>query len=76
MNDTEKPVMLRRFGATVLLATICSSAFGVNDEPLTENWAPSVFGADDMAGSVNWTTPETVMKGIKLVKQGKGGHAW
>ena len=56
MNHGEKHVTLHRFGAGVLLASICTSASAVNDAPLTENWAPSVWGAEDMAGSVNWTT--------------------
>lgn len=43
----------------------------VNDAPLTENWAPSEFGADDMAGAVNRTTPEMVLAAVGLVKQGK-----
>lgn len=47
------------------------SVLAVNDAPLNEKWAPSVWGAEDMAGSVNWTTPATVLKGIKVVKQGK-----
>ncbi|WP_340109763.1 cyclase family protein [Pikeienuella sp. HZG-20] len=48
-----------------------ADAQGVNDKPLTENWAPSEWGADDTAGSVNRTTPEMVMKAVGLVKQGK-----
>ena len=43
----------------------------VNDEPLTDNWAPSEWGADDKAGSVNRTTPDMVLKAVALVKQGK-----
>lgn len=43
----------------------------VNDEPLTDNWAPSEWGADDKAGSVNRTTPGMVLKAVGLVKQGK-----
>ncbi len=74
MNSGERHDNLHRFGAAVLLAAISSGAVGhsaVNDQPLTEKWAPSVWGPEDMAGSVNWTTPETVLKGVKLVKQGK-----
>jgi len=74
MNSGERHVNLHRFCAAVLLAAISSGAVGhsdVNDQPLTEKWAPSVWGPEDMAGSVNWTTPETVLKGVKLVKQGK-----
>lgn len=43
----------------------------VNDDPLTENWAPSEWGADDMAGSVNRTTPAMVLEAVGLVKEGK-----
>ncbi len=43
----------------------------VNDAPLTESWAPSEWGPDDRAGSVNRTTPEMVLKAVGLVKQGK-----
>lgn len=60
------------------IASLCISAFAlgvnaeeVNDRPLTENWAPSEWGADDMAGSVNRITPELVLKAVGLVKQGK-----
>ena len=63
-----KRTSLHRFGAAMLMAAISSSVLAVNDAPLTEKWAPSVWGPDDMAGSVNWTTPETVLKGLKVVK--------
>jgi len=43
----------------------------VNDAPLTEGWAPTEWGAEDMAGSVNRTTPEMVLDALSLVKQGK-----
>jgi kynurenine formamidase len=43
----------------------------VNDDPLTQGWAPSEWGADDLMGSVNRTTPAMVMKAVGLVKQGK-----
>ena len=43
----------------------------VNEEPLNDNWAPSEWGADDMAGSVNRTTAAMVLNAVKLVKQGK-----
>jgi kynurenine formamidase len=57
-------------GAVALLLT-GSAAMAVNDDPLTEKWAPSEWGADDKAGAVNRTTPEMVLKAAKLVKQGK-----
>jgi len=71
MKNEEKRGKLHHFGIAALLTTISSDAVAVNDQPLTENWAPSLWGPDDMAGSVNWTTPETVIKGIRLVMQGK-----
>jgi kynurenine formamidase len=43
----------------------------VNDEPLTQKWAPSEWGPDDKAGAVNRTTPAMVLKAAKLVKRGK-----
>ena len=59
--------------ATLLVAGMVASsgALAVNDEPLTENWAPSEWGADDKAGSVNRTTPAMVLAAVQLVKQGK-----
>lgn len=57
--------------AALPLALSGGSALAVNDEPLTQNWAPSEWGADDKAGSVNRTTPEMVLKAAQLVKQGK-----
>jgi kynurenine formamidase len=43
----------------------------VNDKPLTEKWAPTEWGPNDKAGSVNRTTPAMVLKAMSLVKQGK-----
>ncbi len=40
-------------------------------DPFTEGWSPSEWGADDLAGEVNRTTPELVMSAVGLVKQGK-----
>ncbi len=56
------------FAVNIILSGL---AWSVNDKPLTEKWAPSEWGKDDMAGAVNRTTPEMVLKSIKLVKQGK-----
>lgn len=64
----------RSIGMALLLCLTASGAAlaqNVNDAPLTENWAPSEWGADDMAGSVNRTTPEMVLGAVGLVKQGK-----
>lgn len=59
--------------ALAISATLATSASAqdVNDAPLTEKWAPTEWGPDDMAGSVNRTTPEMVLKAAALVKQGK-----
>ncbi len=58
-------------GALLMGATLSGPAFAVNDEPLTDNWAPSEWGPDDKAGAVNRTTAAMVLKAVKLVKQGK-----
>lgn len=64
---------IRRAGwalATVLLP-ISLNVNAVNDQPLEENWAPSEWGADDLVGAVNRTTPDIVLAAIRLVNQGK-----
>ena len=64
----------RSHGAWVIgmfLIMAFGNAMAVNDKPLTENWAPTEWGPDDKAGSVNRTTPEMVLKATRLVKQGK-----
>ncbi|MBL26215.1 MAG: cyclase [Rhodospirillaceae bacterium] len=43
----------------------------VNDEGFEKNWWPSEWGPDDKVGAPNRTTPDMVLKAIKLVKQGK-----
>jgi hypothetical protein len=71
--------MMTTFSMYVALAALAAAvsfaaplnAQDVNDDPLTEKWAPGPFGADDMAGSVNRTTAEMVLKAAGLVKQGK-----
>src|SRR5262245_21377844 len=57
--------------AGVSLMSAQQPAPPVNDKPLTEKWAPTEWGANDKAGAVNRTTPATVMKAMRLVKQGK-----
>ena len=52
-------------------ALLSSAVWAENDQPLKEKWAPSEWGADDKAGSVNRTTPAMVLSAVKLVKQGK-----
>lgn len=64
----------RRMGMALLLCTSLGSvavAQDVNDAPLTESWAPTEWGADDSAGSVNRITPELVLAAVGLVKEGK-----
>ncbi len=68
---------MKHLGSFAIASTLAlslalpASAHDVNDEPLTDNWAPVEWGADDKAGAVNRTTPEMVLKAVGLVKQGK-----
>ncbi|HEX9648869.1 MAG TPA: cyclase family protein [Alphaproteobacteria bacterium] len=62
-------VIAGALGVAVLLPG--GAALAVNDEPLTDKWAPSEWGPDDKAGAVNRTTPAMVMKAAGLVKRGK-----
>jgi len=55
----------------LLSVAATGNAQDVNDEPLDDRWAPSEWGPDDKAGSVNRTTPEIVLSAVGLVKQGK-----
>jgi hypothetical protein len=71
MKTSRKSSLLLLAGAVGLLASANGAVLAVNDEPLTGGWAPSEWGADDKAGSVNRTTPGMVLKAVKLVKQGK-----
>jgi hypothetical protein len=57
--------------AVSLTVSGLASANSVNDEPITDNWAPSEWGIDDMAGAVNRTTPAIILDALKYVKQGK-----
>jgi len=59
--------------AFALSASLGAQAFAleINDDPVTQGWAPSEWGPDDKAGAVNRTTPELVLKALGLVKQGK-----
>jgi kynurenine formamidase len=47
------------------------AALATNDEPLTERWAPSEWGADDRVGAANRRNAKTVLAAVRLVKQGK-----
>jgi kynurenine formamidase len=42
-----------------------------NDRPFSEKWWPSEFGPDDKAGAINRITPATVIRAMRLVKQGR-----
>src|SRR6267143_6377043 len=78
-----RPDMARRSVLAVAVALVMLAVVGVsfmsaqppaqpvNDKPLTERWAPTEWGPNDKAGSVNRTTPAMVMKAMRLVKQGK-----
>jgi hypothetical protein len=57
--------------AALLTCYSVRPVLAVNDEPLNDTWAPSQWGPDDKAGAVNRTTPEMVLKSVKLVKRGK-----
>lgn len=67
----KKHIFFKTVFAIALAGGFATTAMAANDDPLTENWAPSEWGADDKAGSVNRTTPDMVLKAVGLVKQGK-----
>ncbi|MGB7184617.1 MAG: cyclase family protein [Burkholderiaceae bacterium] len=62
---------LKISAAALAVALGSGTAGAANDEPLTQNWAPSEWGADDKVGAPNRTTPDMVLKAATLVKQGK-----
>ena len=64
-------VRLSLAGAASAWVMTTGIARAENDQPLRENWAPSEWGADDKAGSVNRTTPAMVLSAAGLIKQGK-----
>ena len=57
--------------AALMIGTYGPSTQAANDEPLTDNWAPSEWGPDDKAGAANRRTEASVLEAMKLVKQGK-----
>ena len=65
LNNRDKMIFL------FLLLLVPLTVNAVNDQPLEESWAPSEWGADDLVGAVNRTTPDIVLAATKLVKQGK-----
>ena len=64
-------ILLALTGGLCVCAMAPGTARAENDQPLRENWSPSVWGADDKVGSVNHTTPAMVLSAAKLIKQGK-----
>ncbi len=68
MKNITAFVLLPLAGAACAIA---SAAAWANEQPLTENWAPSEWGADDKVGAVNRTTPAMILSAAKLIKQGK-----
>ena len=71
MKSIFKILAISLVGAIGMLGIAAGNALAFNDEPLTDNWAPSEWGADDKVGAVNRTNPCIVMAAVKLVKKGK-----
>lgn len=71
MEEDMKFSILTSTALALITSGSLAMAQETNDEPLKEAWAPSEWGADDLAGSVNRTNPEMVLKAVGLVKQGK-----
>lgn len=68
---TSRTLIATVIGLLCTFGGSAGSALAVNDEPLTQHWAPSEWGPNDTAGAVNRTTPALVLKATKLVKRGK-----
>ena len=65
-------VMLLAFAHPALAQTLKGP---VSDKPLTENWAPSKWGANDRAGSANYTNdPANVAKALGHRQAEQGAH--
>ena len=66
---------MSKLSALAVAAAVCLFAAmahaQIDDKPYTENWAPTEWGPDDKIGAVNRTTPEMVLKAVRLVRQGK-----
>ncbi len=63
-----------RLGALVLSIVwilAASTAWGQNDAPYAENWAPAPWGQDDKIGAMNALTPDLVLKHVRLIKTGR-----
>lgn len=57
--------------AVVWLAGSWLTTARANDDPLTQHWAPTRWGADDKIGAMNLMTPQRVLQHVKLIKTGK-----
>ena len=65
-------LMLLTFAPPALAQTLKGP---VSDKPLTENWLPSKWGADDRAGSANHTkNSANIKRALATVKQYKVHH--
>lgn len=71
-----RPSIIRSAIVTVMLLAFAQPAMTqtlkgpVSDKPLTEGWAPSKWGANDRAGSANYTSdPANVAKALATIKQ-------
>jgi kynurenine formamidase len=71
MTTKAKKIVAFGAGAICLLAGGAVSAQEPTTKPFDENWWPTEWGPDDKVGAPNRTTPEFVLKAVKLVKQGK-----
>ncbi|MCY4514904.1 MAG: cyclase family protein, partial [Candidatus Tectomicrobia bacterium] len=65
-------IRMREVSALAVAVAVClfaATAYAqIDDKPLNENWAPTEWGPDDRVGATNRTTPEMVLKAIKLVQ--------
>ena len=64
MKTSRKISVVALLVGTVSLATTVfvkgQDSVPVNDRPFTEKWAPSEWGPNDKAGSINRITPQVV----------------
>ena len=71
MSIMKAAAMAGAAGGLCVGLALGAAAQDFNDKPLQDNWWPSEWGPDDKVGAPNRTTPEMVLEGLKLVKQGK-----
>jgi hypothetical protein len=70
--DTKRTFLRSALACAIAISgSYGSGALAVNDEPLTDKWAPSEWGPDDKAGAANRRSAASVLKAMKLVKKGK-----